>query len=64
MIELDKVHESILIARGIPKIRTDDRGNDYLEFPDGRKQFNSIYRTMEEYRKHGLLITRERVGSE
>ena len=48
----------ILEARGVPELRVDEDGNEYLLFPDGRKQFSSIYKTMESYRNEGIRIRR------
>ena len=48
----------MLEARGVPELRVDDRGNEYLLFPDGRKQFSSIYQTMGTYRSEGFRIRR------
>ena len=48
----------LLEARGVPELRVDENGNEYLLFPDGRKQFSSIYQTMGTYRNEGFRIRR------
>ena len=48
----------LLEARGVPELRVDEDGNEYLLFPDGRKQTTSIYKTIESYRNEGFRIRR------
>ena len=58
--KLCAVHKTILETRGVPKVQYDEQGREYLIYPDGTKQYQNIYRTLQTYREHGLLADNKR----
>ena len=58
MMSKDPLVRKLLEARGVPELRIDENENEYLLFPDGRKQYASVYKTIESYRNEGIRIRR------